>query len=358
MWAIASQRRSLVDLAWFAFVVANLAGMVLWDTWETIPFHFIWVSLTLLYGFRVWPLLPTFGVLAAVCASTAGVIASDVQRGAQTTGELAEVPLMSAMFLAMVWHARRRQDAVRRAEALADSRATLLELQERFLHDVSHELRTPVTIARGHLELLGVEQYPSPPELGIAIEELARIDGIIARLLLLAKAERPDFLAPREIDVEAFMEDVFVRWSDVTPRVWRLGPVGAGELWADEQALRTALDALIENAVKHTEPSESIELRASVVAGGLAFEVVDSGRGIPAEARERIFERFARADDARNRTVGGVGLGLAIVAAIAAAHGGSCSVVPQEPGTLFRLLIPDFTPARRSAVAFAAPVVS
>jgi signal transduction histidine kinase len=354
MWAIAS-RRSAVDLAWGAFVLANLAAMVSWESWETIPFHFIWVSLTLLYGFRVWPLLPTFGVLAGVCAATAFLITRDIHQGTQTAGELAEVPLMSAMFLAMVWHARRRQDAVRRAEALAESRAELLGQQERFLHDVSHELRTPVTIARGHLELLGTE-HPSPPELGIAVEELARIDGIIARLLLLAKTERPDFLAPREIDVETFMEDVFVRWSDVTPRVWRLGPVGAGELWADEQALRAALDALIENAVKHTEPTESIELRASVVAGGLALEVVDSGRGIPEDARARIFDRFARADDARNRTVGGVGLGLAIVAAIAAAHGGSCSVLPQEPGTRFRLLIPGFTPARRSAVAFAAPV--
>jgi signal transduction histidine kinase len=355
MWVIASRRNTLVDLGWLAFVGANLAGMVLWESWETIPFHFIWVSLTLLYGFRVWPLLPTFGVLAGVCAATAFLITRDIHKGTQTTGELTEVPLMSAMFLAMVWHARRRQDAVRRAEDLAESRAVLLEQQERFLHDVSHELRTPVTIARGHLELLGNDQ-PSPPELGIAIEELARIDGIIARLLLLAKAERPDFLAPGEIDVETFMEDVFVRWSDVTPRVWRLGPVGAGELWADEQALRAALDALIENAVKHTEPTESIELRASIVAGGLALEVVDSGRGIPADARARIFDRFARADDARNRTVGGVGLGLAIVAAIAAAHGGSCSVFPQEPGTLFRLLIPGFTPVRRSAAALAAPI--
>jgi signal transduction histidine kinase len=356
MWAIAS-RRSWVDLAWVAFVIANLAGMIVWESWETIPFHFIWVSLTLLYGFRVWPLLPTFGVLAAVCASTAFLITSDVQNGTQTAGELSEVPLMSAMFLAMVWHARRRQDAVRRAEALADSRAMLLEQQERFLHDVSHELRTPVTIARGHLELLGTE-HPSPPELGIAVEELARIDGIIARLLLLAKAERPDFLAPSAIDVEAFIEDVFVRWSDVTPRVWRLGPVAGGVLWADEQALRTALDALIENAVKHTERTESIELRAFVVEGGLALDVVDSGRGIPPAARERIFDRFARADDARNRTVGGVGLGLAIVAAIVAAHGGSCSVVPQEQGTLFRVLVPGFTPSRRSAVAFATPAVS
>ena len=121
-----------------------------------------------------------------------------------------------------------------------------------------------MTIARGHLELLRWE-HPASPELAVALDELARIERIIARLLLLAKAERPDFLAPREIDVETFVEDVFVRWSDVAPRVWRLGPVAAGTLCADEEALRTALDALLENAVKHTEPHEAIELRARAV---------------------------------------------------------------------------------------------
>jgi signal transduction histidine kinase len=351
MWATASRPRP-IDLAWLAFALANVGAMIKWESWETIPFHFIWVSLTLLYGFRVWPLVPTFAVLAGVCAVTAFLITHDIHNGTQTAGELTEVPLMTAMFLAMVWHGNRRQEAVRRAEALAESRALLLEQQERFLHDVSHELRTPVTIARGHLELLGLA-HPASPELTIAIEELGRIDRIISRLLLLAKAERPDFLTPREIDVETFVEDVFVRWSDVTPRVWRLGQIVRGSLFADEQALRTALDALIENAVKHTEVTESIELRTSVVEGGFALDVVDTGRGVPLEACDRIFDRFARVDDARNRTVGGVGLGLAIVAAIATAHHGRCAVFPQERGTVFRLILPDFTPSRRSAVALA-----
>ena len=354
MWGIALPRLKAIDLAWFAFAVANVAAMIKWESWETIPFHFIWVSLTLLYGFRVWPLGPTFAVLAGVCGVTGLLILSDVQNGTQTLGEITEVPLMTAMFLAMVWHGNRRQAAVRRAESLAESRATLLERQERFLHDVSHELRTPVTIARGHLELLGWE-HPASPALGIALDELGRIDRIISRLLLLAKADRPDFLVPREIDVEAFVEDVFVRWSDVTPRVWRLGSIPSGRVWADEEALRTALDALIENAVKHTEEDESIELRALAVGGGLAFDVADTGRGVPPAALDRIFDRFARADDARNRAVGGVGLGLAIAAAIATAHGGHCTVVAQERGALFRLLLPHFTPVRRSAAALAVP---
>jgi signal transduction histidine kinase len=351
MWATA-WRRSGVELAWLAFAALNFAAMFRWESWETIPFHFVWVSLTLVYGFRVWPLGPTFAVLAAVCAITATLIARDIHNGKQEVGEVTEVPLMTAMFLAMVWHAQRRQEAVRRAETLAESRAALLEQQERFLHDVSHELRTPVTIAQGHLELLGAER-PGSPELAIAFDELARIERIISRLLLLAKADRPDFLTPREIDVAAFVEDVFVRWSDVTPRVWRLGPVARGVLWADEEAVRIALDALIENAVKHTDPEESIELRARASGRSVVLEVVDGGRGVPPSVAGRIFERFARGDDARNRSAGGAGLGLAIVAAIASAHGGSCTVRNRARGAAFSLRLPGFRAERVSAVELA-----
>jgi len=343
-------RYRLLDGAWGLFAVANLGAMLLWPSWETIPFHFIWVSLTLLYGFRVWPLSPTLGVLGAVCFVTGDFILEDIHSGAQVAGELTEVPLMSAMFLAMVWHARRRQVATRHAEALAESRASLLARQESFLHDVSHELRTPVTIARGHLELLDGRS----PELAVALDELGRIDRIIDRLLLLAKAERPDFLAASEVDVERFVEDVFVRWSDVTPRVWRLGPLACGTVWADEEALRIALDALLENAVKYTEPDETIELRAARRAGDIVIEVADGGCGIPNEAMGRIFERFARADDARTRELGGAGLGLAMVDAIACAHGGLCSARAARPrGTVFALRLPNFVSTRRSVADWA-----
>jgi signal transduction histidine kinase len=190
-----------LELAWGAFAGANLAAMAIWPSWETIPFHFVWISLTLLYGFRIWRPPATALVLSGVIAATGALILTDAFEGIQLWGELFEVPLMSVMFLAMVWHARRRQTALGIAESL-------LEQQERFLHDASHELRTPVTIARGHLELL-----PSSPELEVALEELERIDRIIDRLLLLAKAEQPGFVAPEEFDLEHFLEDVFMRWS-------------------------------------------------------------------------------------------------------------------------------------------------
>ena len=282
------------------FAAANLVGMIIWQSWETVPFHFIWVSLTLLYGFRVWRVSPMLGVLAAVVATTGTLIVWDIHRGEQEWGELTEVPLMSAMFLAMVWHARRRQAAQREIEAQAEARAVLLASQERFLHDASHELRTPVTIARGHLEVLR-RSSSSNGEVDVALDELGRIERIVERMLLLAKADRPDFLALTEIELEPFLEDVFMRFAEVAPRRWRLGDLASGTLVADAEQLRIALDALLENAVKHTGPGDVVELRSRAVPDGVAIEVVD---------------------------------------------GGSCSVASGEGGSTFALVLPSFRPAQ------------
>ena len=345
MRAIAWLRSHAVEAGWVLFAAANVAAMIEFPSWETIPFHFVWISLTLLYGFRVWNRWPTSLILGAVVVTTGASIMTDAFAGIQLWGELFEVPLMAAMFLAMVWHAQRRAAAMSEAEAL-------VSLQERFLHDVSHELRTPVTIARGHLELLERRGQDSP-ELSVSLDELARIERIIARLLLLAKAGQPRFLVVSDVDVETFVEDVFVRWAEVAPRRWLLGPVTPGRIQADEEALRAALDALLENAVKYTEPRETIELRATGLGGELVIEVADSGCGIPQEALDRIFDRFARADDARTRTSGGVGLGLAIVAAVASAHGGTCVVLPRDRGAAFALQIPGFRPSLEPVTAAA-----
>jgi signal transduction histidine kinase len=345
MAAIALLRHKGLEGAWVAFAAANLVAMALWPSWETIPFHFIWISLTLLYGFRVWSPRPTGIVLGAVITGTGALILSDAFSGEQLWGELFEVPLMSAMFLAMVWHARRRQDAVRRLEREVAERAALLQQQKRFLHDVSHELRTPVTIARGHLEVLRRLNGKPAQEIEVALDELGRIEHILERLLLLAKSKQPDFVVPTEIEVEPFLEDVLVRWSGTVPRSWRLGDVAAGTLQADGEALRIALDALLENAVKYTEPSDAIELSARRLGGSLVIGVADEGQGLPPGESERIFERFARADPARSRAQGGAGLGLAIVDAIAKAHGGSCSAQSSRKGAVFSLRLPGFLPA-------------
>ena len=339
MRVIASLRRNPLEAGWAVFAAANWVAMVVWPSWETIPFHFVWISLTIVYGIRTWQMRTMWAVLSVVILATGASILSDAFSGEQLWGELFEVPLMSAMFLAMVWHAQRRQAALAEVQGVAEMRASLLERQERFLHDASHELRTPVTIARGHLELLRREQ-PEATELDVALDELGRMERIVERLLLLAKSEQQGF-AFVEIDVDAFLSDLFIRWSEVAPRAWRLDVDLAGRLLADPEALRNALDALLENAVKYTDPGDAVELAAHPDGtAGVVIEVSDSGAGVPPEALPRIFDRWGRADGARTRERGGAGLGLAIVAAVARAHGGRCSVESRSGRTTFRLHLP------------------
>ena len=346
--------RYYVEVAWGVFALANWAAMVAWPDWETIPFHFVWISLTIVYGFRVWSPPVTYAVLSVVIGATGASILADAFAGSQLWGELFEVPLMSAMFLAMVWHARRRMAALEQVQGVAAVRASLLARQQRFLHDASHELRTPVTIARGHLELLRWET-PEAPELEVALDELGRMERIIDRLLLLAKAEQPGFVTFAEVELDSFLSDVFMRWSEVAPRAWRLDLDVAGSIVADPEGLRDALDALLENAVKYTEHGDMIELRAHAERGGVAVEVADAGCGVPAEALPRIFERWARADGARSREQGGAGLGLAIVSAIARAHGGTCTVESSERGSVFSLHLPVRVAPESEPAAVPAP---
>jgi signal transduction histidine kinase len=333
--------RNRVELLWGVFAAANWLGMIAWPDWETIPFHFVWISLTLVYGFRVWERRLTWAVLSVVIIATGASIMADAFNGLQLWGELFEVPLMSAMFLAMVWHARRRLEAVRAAEQIGDHRARLLERQEAFLHDVSHELRTPVTIVRGHLDLLR-RSHGDSDELRVALDELSRIDRIVDRLLLLAKAEQHDFVRPHVVELEPLLSDILLRWSGIAPRAWQLDVAPeVSQLEADPDALREALDALLENAVKYSGEQTPITLRAYPERGETVIEVADGGCGVPEDAVDRIFERFGRADEARTRELGGVGLGLPIVMAIAKAHGGRCTLETSDAGSTFALRLPN-----------------
>jgi hypothetical protein len=115
--------RYRLELLWAAFAIANYAAALIWPSWKVIPFHFVWISLTLLYGFRIWPMRPTLLVLAGVTVATWLTLGLGPFSGALLWSELLAVPLMAAMFLAMVWHARRHMDAQRVLEQRAMSTA-------------------------------------------------------------------------------------------------------------------------------------------------------------------------------------------------------------------------------------------
>jgi signal transduction histidine kinase len=345
-----------LECAWVAFAILNLAAMLaiielrFGQGWETVPFHFIYVSFTILYGFRAWRGRATLAGIAFVTISTGAVTAFGIHRNWESPPEFTEVPLMSLMFVAMVYHVRRRQQAQAVAEALAAERKRDLERKSVFVSDASHELLTPITIGRGHLELLRREAKPTRAEVdetsAVVLGELSRMERVINRLLLL---ESTDAAGPRTVERVAaadLVNDTFLRWRGTADREWLLGAAPPGTVGIDRDQIMLALDALVENAVQHTGPGGPIEIAAAADSGALVIRVRDGGNGIPAAAQGRVFDRFYRVDGARNRRHGGVGLGLAIVKAIAEAHGGHVSVVSRPGvGSTFEVVLPGLRSA-------------
>lgn len=346
MSAIASTlRRRWVEIAWATFAAANVAVIVMLRDWETIPFHFVWVSLALVYGFRVWRLRTTMYLLLVVMVVTGAALAWTVVRGNERLDELTEVPLMAAMFVAIVWHAHRRQSAIEETNRLAESEHRLLEGQRGFVRDASHELRTPITVARGHAELIrdsGVNGQVAS-DAGVVLDELGRLSRLSERLLILTAAEDPGFLSRADIEVEPLVVGLMRRWSPTAERAWQVRVAAEGTVRADRERLETALDALMENAVKATDEGSSILVGCLEDGDRLVLEVADEGRGISAEDLPRIFEPFSKIEPDRARRNGGTGLGLSIAKAIVDAHGGSIAVESEEGhGATFRIRLSGF----------------
>jgi signal transduction histidine kinase len=347
VWDIGSLfRRRWPEITWGVFAGANLVTIVFFTRWETIPFHLIWVSLTLLYGLRVWSLRGTVAIVTIVSVVTAGALIWTVARGHEHPDEVAEVPLMAAMFVAMMWHARRRESAMDEVRRLAESEHRLLERERVFVRDASHELRTPITIARGHAELVRAAdpEGQAGADAAVVLDELSRLARISDRLLILTAATHRAFLKLDGVQVEPFLVEIVRRWSAAASRRWQVEVSADGEVHADEERLRMALDALIENAVEYTAEDDRVAVTARPDHGGLVIEVSDSGQGIPGDHLERIFDRFARPDGGRSRDRGGTGLGLAIVKALVEAHGGAVTAESRVGrGTTFRVRLPGFT---------------
>ena len=201
-------------------------------------------------------------------AATAAGIGLDVYRGAEPIAELTEVPLMAAMFGAMVWHARRKIAAEQESHRVGEENARLLATQRRFLQDASHQLRTPITIALGHAELLarGLADPQEGHDIQVVLGELNRLRRIAERLLVIAAAEGPEFLHPEPVALDSFTMEILRRWRPTADRRWQLGRLDQATVQADRERLGLAVDALLENAVRHTGSGDVIKL--SVMAGG------------------------------------------------------------------------------------------
>jgi two-component system OmpR family sensor kinase len=192
--------------------------------------------------------------------------------------------------------------------------------QRRFLDDAGHELRTPITIVRGHLELLDDDPAEREETLTLVLDELDRMSRMVNDLILLAKAERPDFLQREPVDVAALTEALLTKASALGAHDWVLDGCGHGTILADHHRLTEAVMQLAQNASAHTREGDEIGIGSAVGGDGARFWVRDTGCGIAPADQASIFDRFERRGPRSGDR--GFGLGLSIVRAIAVAHGG------------------------------------
>ena len=222
----------------------------------------------------------------------------------------------------------------------------------RFTSDASHELRTPLTAIRtvGEVGLQrggNIEHYREV--IGSMLEETGRLNHLINSLLVVARADagqiqlRSDSIPILQVVQEAVsLLEVLAEEKD---QKLSLEGDDVSQVRGDRAILRQVFVNLLDNAIKYSPRAGSVSMRVLRIDNQtMAVEVEDTGPGIPAEHRQRVFDRFYRVDEGRSRETGGAGLGLAIAKWGAEAHGGRLELdCPERGGCIFRLLLPTVT---------------
>jgi heavy metal sensor kinase len=239
-------------------------------------------------------------------------------------------------------------------ETLARLEASFAQMRQ-FTADVSHELRTPLTSIRsvGEVGLRGQrDEHAYRGIIESMLEEVDRLAGLVDRLLTLSRAETGQAPLSREIvDLQALAEEVAQVLGVLAEEKQQQIVVerrAAPDALADRQVLRHALINLVDNAIKFSPPGGDVRIRISETPSSAVFDVIDTGPGVPPEARAHIFDRFYRADEGDG--VRGAGLGLSIAKGAVEANGGRLTLEQSSPGgSTFRITMPRVAPARRQA---------
>lgn len=222
--------------------------------------------------------------------------------------------------------------------------------QREFVADASHELRTPLTIIQNKLESMLTRPQSTimerADEIGVSLSETRRLSKLTADLMTLARADSSEIQLEKELfpldELIARVSEPYRELAELQEKHLTMDLRYGGDLNADKSRIHQLMVILLDNALKYTLEGDGIVIRTDRRDGRAIIEVADTGIGIPEESRERIFDRFYRADKARTRTDGGSGLGLSIAKWIVDEHEGSITAKPGENGgTVFRVKLKE-----------------
>lgn len=237
--------------------------------------------------------------------------------------------------------------------AMLDRLEAGVSARRALIADASHELRTPLASMRAELDVSLRDPERTPAERAVlesVREDVIKMSRTVDNLLTLARADEGALeLVCGPVELDRAIEDVTAALHGLADarEIALIRSGGGGTVQADEQRLKQALTNLVENAIRYTPPGGEVVISSWRAGERAGVTVADTGTGIPARDRDRIFDRFYRADPARGRDSGGSGLGLAICQEIATAHGGSISVQSEEgSGSTFTLALPAGAGAR------------
>ncbi|QYG92174.1 HAMP domain-containing histidine kinase [Iamia sp. SCSIO 61187] len=296
------------------------------------------VVLGLLALVALWVLRLGVRPLKRMTATATAIGAGDLSQRVPEADRRTEAGELGAALNSMLTHIE---------EAFAASAASEARLR-RFVADASHELRTPITTIRGYAELHRRGGLEDPEARSSAMarteQEAVRMGRLVDDLLLLARLDQGRPLEAEPVDLGALAADARDDAAVAHPdHPVALDAAAGCTVVGDDHRLRQVVANLVGNAVTHTPAGTAVTVRVARADDRrhVLLEVADDGPGMPPELAERAFERFARGDVARSRAAGSTGLGLSIVQAIVAAHGGSVSLTSTEgEGTAVRVLLP------------------
>jgi signal transduction histidine kinase len=263
--------------------------------------------------------------VAEINRTTRQIIAGDLSRRIPSTGANDEY-----------------EELARNLNAMLEQIEKLLSGLRHVGDSIAHDLRGPLTRLGNQLELLAAEKQPSPEGLAMCAEQADRLLATFNALLRIARVESGAYRSAfAGLNLSQIISDIcelyhavteehcFRFTNDIAPNI---------EVFGDRELLAQAVTNLLDNAIKYAPDGGRIHVSATTEGDRAIVSVSDNGPGIPASERERVFERFARLDQARTKP--GNGLGLALVKAVAEQHGGTLQLADNVPGLIVRLSLP------------------